>query len=172
MIKVRSRLEKMWHAQGMAAIFMETVMNPTRVGWHTCIECVPIDAELAETVPMYFKKALLDADEEWSSHKKVIDTSTKGLRNAVPPNFPYFHVQWFGGGYPPGGYAHIIEGVCNMLCVRMCVRERKRVCVLVCVSVDVCVCVDTQRSCCDNGRAFVILCKMPKSSRWTLGAMF
>ena len=42
--------------------------------------------------------------EEWTSHKKVIDITGKGLRRCIPQGFPYFHVAWKGGGF-----AHVIE---------------------------------------------------------------
>lgn len=31
------------------------------------------------------------------------------MRASVPPEFPYFAVEWAGGGYKQGGYAHVIE---------------------------------------------------------------
>ena len=34
----------------------------------------------------------------------------KTIRHSIPPNFPYFHVEWAGGRYPSGGMAHVIEG--------------------------------------------------------------
>jgi hypothetical protein len=53
----------------------------------------------------YFKKAIQDSDEQWSQHKKVIDTRVKGLRRSVPKGFPYFSVE-FG---MDGGFAHVVE---------------------------------------------------------------
>lgn len=37
-----------------------------------------------------------DAESEWSQHhaKRLIDTRAKGLRGSIPPNFPYFHVEF------------------------------------------------------------------------------
>lgn len=37
-----------------------------------------------------------DAESEWSQHhaKRMIDTRAKGLRGCIPPNFPYFHVEF------------------------------------------------------------------------------
>jgi hypothetical protein len=55
---------------------------------------------------MFFKQGLLNADEEWSQHKKIIDTTNKGIRRSVPKNFPYFHVEF---GLTGGGFAHIVE---------------------------------------------------------------
>ena len=45
---------------------------------------------------MYFKRAIMESDEEWSTHKKAMDTSEKSIRNVVPVGFPYFHVEWGG----------------------------------------------------------------------------
>lgn len=44
-------------------------------------------------------------DEEWSTHKKIIDTSQNGIRRSMVKNLPYFHV-WFN---LDKGYGHIIE---------------------------------------------------------------
>ena len=72
---------------------------------HTVIECIPVEPRLFADAPMYFKKAIMESDEEWAQHKKVIDTSARGLRASVPKNFPYFHVE-FG---LDRGFAHVIE---------------------------------------------------------------
>ena len=56
-------------------------------------------------VVINFKEALLSCDEEWSQHKKVIETSQKGFRYSITNKLPYFHV-WFG---LDKGYGHIIE---------------------------------------------------------------
>ncbi len=88
---------------------------------HCLVECVPFEKLLFSEAPIYFKKALLESDEQWAQHKKVIDTKEKGandlpatvatalhcagLRRSIPKNFPYFHVE-FG---MDGGYAHVIE---------------------------------------------------------------
>ena len=52
-------------------------------------------------------QAIDEAEEEWSQHnaKKLIDTSEKGLRNSIPKDFPYFHVE-FG---LKKGYVHVID---------------------------------------------------------------
>jgi len=49
--------------------------------------------------------------ETWSTHPKIIQTTPqRGLRRAVPPNFPYFYVQWESTMCPHGhGYVHVIE---------------------------------------------------------------
>ncbi|CAH8353228.1 unnamed protein product [Eruca vesicaria subsp. sativa] len=62
--------------------------------------------ELSE-IPLYFKKAIDEAESEWSQHnaKKLIDTSVKGLGNSIPKNFPSFHVE-FG---LDKGFSHVID---------------------------------------------------------------
>jgi hypothetical protein len=95
---------------GCTLVYMETVLDPAKPGAHTWIDCVPLDESAAELVPMFFKKALMEAGDEWAGAKnKVIDTATRPIEKAVPEGFAYFHVQWAGGGYQSGGYAHAIE---------------------------------------------------------------
>jgi hypothetical protein len=56
---------------------------------------------------MMFKKELQEEGSNWSTHKKIIDTTAKNgdISKVIPSNFAYFHVN-FGG---KGGYAHLIE---------------------------------------------------------------
>uniref|UniRef100_A0A1J3GT59 CWF19-like protein 2 n=1 Tax=Noccaea caerulescens TaxID=107243 RepID=A0A1J3GT59_NOCCA len=100
-------LIKMFDKQGKDAVFLETVIGLAQQRRHCLIECVPIPREIAKEGPMYFKKAIDEAESEWSQHnaKKLIDTSVKGLRNSIPKNFPYFHVE-FG---LDKGFAHVID---------------------------------------------------------------
>ena len=103
---------------------------------HFAIECIPIPraaAAQADGAPTsnvcgrcpvrilmggfscgwagYFKKALLESDEEWSQHKKLY--TTKGsVRGVVPPGFAYFDVA-FG---LQEGFAAEIAGYCNRSC--------------------------------------------------------
>ena len=108
-------LVRMFASQGKGCVFYETV---TRLGGsgvvgaaassHAFIECVPIPDARVDDASMYFKKAIDEAESEWSVHdaKKCISTAPpRGLRGAIPPNFPYFHVE-FG---MRGGYVHVID---------------------------------------------------------------
>jgi len=57
---------------------------------------------------MYFKKAIDEAESEWSTHnaKKCLSTAPpKGLRGTIPANFPYFHVEF----NMKGGFVHVID---------------------------------------------------------------
>ena len=107
----KKALVAMLKADDEDCVFMETVTDTGRKGIpntnrNTYLECVPLSAELGSMSPMYFKNALEQADEMWSQHKKIIDTSRgRGIVNSVPAGFPYFHVE-FG---LDGGYAHVIE---------------------------------------------------------------
>ena len=55
-------------------------------------------------VPAYFKKAILECDEEWSQHRKLYETQGCAI-GVIPPSFAYFDV---GFGLQ-SGYAHVIE---------------------------------------------------------------
>ncbi|KDO17759.1 hypothetical protein SPRG_16801 [Saprolegnia parasitica CBS 223.65] len=101
--RFKKALRSMWAALGSAVVFLETTMDPAKKR-HTVIECVPVPLQLEPDVPMYFKQGLVECDEEWATHKKIIDTTGKGLQRSIPPQFAYFHVEWSNGGY-----GHIIE---------------------------------------------------------------
>lgn len=97
-------LTRMFADRDMDVIFTEMYSHSKRKS-HMYIECIPLPKDEGSLAPMYFKKAILESDEEWSQNKKLIDTRSKGLRNSVPAGLPYFFVD-FG---LDGGYAHIIE---------------------------------------------------------------
>ncbi|KAI4384367.1 hypothetical protein MLD38_002534 [Melastoma candidum] len=97
----------MFAKQEKELVFLETVMGLAQQRRHCLIECIPLPADVAKEAPLYFKKAIDEAEDEWSQHnaKKLIDTSTKGLRSSIPKDFPYFHVE-FGLNR---GFVHVIE---------------------------------------------------------------
>lgn len=94
----------MFHEKGQGVVFMETVIN-LRSQRHTVIEAIPMPFGDYQDAPAYFKEAILACDEEWSQHKKLIDTSDRGFRYSLVKNLPYFHV-WYG---LDKGYGHVIE---------------------------------------------------------------
>ena len=47
----------------------------------------------------------MECESEWSQHKKIIDTTGRGLKRSIPEGFPYFNIE-FG---IDSGYAHVIE---------------------------------------------------------------
>ncbi|XP_021604402.1 CWF19-like protein 2 isoform X2 [Manihot esculenta] len=97
----------MFSQQEKDVVFLETVMGLAQQRRHCLIECVPLPREVAKQAPLYFKKAIDEAEDEWSQHnaKKLIDTSVKGLRGSIPKDFPYFHVE-FG---LDKGFVHVID---------------------------------------------------------------
>ncbi|CAO3586095.1 unnamed protein product [Absidia cylindrospora] len=97
-------LMRMFDEQNCGVVFMETVIS-IRSHRHTVIEAIPIPYGVYEDAPAYFKEAIMEAGEEWSQHKKLIDTSSRGFRNSMVKNLPYFHV-WCG---LDKGYGHVIE---------------------------------------------------------------
>uniref|UniRef100_A0A1A7WB14 CWF19-like protein 2 n=2 Tax=Iconisemion striatum TaxID=60296 RepID=A0A1A7WB14_9TELE len=100
----RRALVRMFESQELDCVFMETHMNPRRKQ-HMVLECIPLPRELGDMAPIYFKKAIMECDEEWAMNKKIVDLSSKYIRQAVPRGLPYFAVD-FG---LQGGFAHVIE---------------------------------------------------------------
>nr|BAK00912.1 predicted protein [Hordeum vulgare subsp. vulgare] len=99
-------LLKMFAQQDKDVVFMETVISLVKQQRHCMIECIPVPCEVSNKAPMYFKKAIDEAEEEWSQHemKKLIPTSGN-LRQCIPENFAYFHVE-FG---LDRGFVHVID---------------------------------------------------------------
>ncbi|KAK2755958.1 hypothetical protein FQN54_005755 [Arachnomyces sp. PD_36] len=105
-------LTRMYHDQGRDVIFYENAAQPHRKR-HATMEVVPLPYSLGETSPAFFKEAILAADEEWTQHKKLIDTLSKSrqgmgklaFRRMIVKEMPYFHV-WFE---LDGGLGHVVE---------------------------------------------------------------
>ncbi|KAH0501680.1 CWF19-like protein 2 [Microtus ochrogaster] len=100
----RKSLVKMFEEKGLDCIFLETNMGMQKQ-YHMVYECIPLPREMGDMAPIYFKKAIMESDEEWSMNKKLIDLSSKDIRKSVPRSLPYFAVE-FG---LQGGFAHVIE---------------------------------------------------------------
>ncbi|XP_023237188.1 CWF19-like protein 2 [Centruroides sculpturatus] len=100
----KKRLTKMFDEMDKTVIFMETSIHH-RWHPHCFIECIPVSKEDGDVAPMYFKKAIMESETEWSLNKKLIDLYKKDLLHSVPKGLPYFHVE-FGTS---GGFAHIVE---------------------------------------------------------------
>lgn len=94
----------MFNARNEDVIFFETVTHLHRHP-HLVINCIPLPRDACDSIAIYFKKALLECETEWSNNKKVIDLKGKDIRRGVPKGLPYFWVD-FG---MQSGYAHIIE---------------------------------------------------------------
>lgn len=105
-------LTRMYHDQGRDVVFYENAAAPHRK-MHAAMQVVPLPYSLGETAPAFFKEAILSSDEEWSQHKKLIDTSARAkqglgklaFRRSLAKEMPYFHV-WFD---LEGGLGHIVE---------------------------------------------------------------
>ncbi|KAL9687762.1 hypothetical protein QQ045_032169 [Rhodiola kirilowii] len=97
----------MFGKQEKDVVFIETVMGLAQRRRHCLVECIPLPQDIARQAPLYFKKAIDEAEDEWSQHnaKKLIDTSKKGLRGSIPKDFPYFYVE-FG---LDKGFVHVID---------------------------------------------------------------
>lgn len=105
-------LTRMYHDQGRDVVFYENAAAPQRRK-HAAMEVVPLPYSLGDSAPAFFKEAFLTSDEEWTQHKKVIDTLSKAkqglgkmaFRQTLVKEMPYFHV-WF---QVDGGLGHIVE---------------------------------------------------------------
>lgn len=105
-------LTRMYHEQGRDVLFYENAATPQR-HLHAAMMAVPIPYEEGATAPAYFREAFLSSDEEWSQHRKVIDTAARArdgmgrmaFRRSIAKEMPYFHV-WFS---LDGGLGHIVE---------------------------------------------------------------
>lgn len=107
-------LTRMYHERDKGVIFYENAAHMHSRKGHAALFAVPVPFHLADTAPAYFKEAVLSADEEWSQHKKIIDTLAKSqqpgygkqaFRKSLVKEMPYFHV-WFT---MDGGIGHVIE---------------------------------------------------------------
>ncbi len=100
MTAFKKAVRDMYHHNGMGVVFVETVMpSSLHKREQTQVECVPVPRECEMDCPMYFKQSLMEADEEWSVHRKLLPTDAgKGIRNTVPKEFAYFHVEWYAMG--------------------------------------------------------------------------
>ncbi|KAG1670253.1 CWF19-like protein 2 [Nymphon striatum] len=100
----RKGLTKMLEDQDKVPVFFETNIFPKKFP-HMVFECIPMPKEIGDLAPIYFKKAILESEKEWSHNKKLVDLSNKDVRKAIPAALPYFCVN-FG---LKNGFAHVIE---------------------------------------------------------------
>lgn len=106
-------LTRLYHDQGRDVIFYENAAFPNRKP-HAALAAIPLPYSLGETAPAFFKEAFLSTEDEWSQHKKIIDTLAKSkqgglgrlaFRRSLVKEMPYFHV-WFE---LDGGIGHVVE---------------------------------------------------------------
>lgn len=81
-IKFKAALHRMYTAQGRSCIFLETAYQFQR-NRHAIIDVLPMDKEAVMDAPLFFSKAIVEA-EEWTQNKRLIDTTGKGVRRSVP----------------------------------------------------------------------------------------
>lgn len=109
-------LTRMYHDQGRSVLFYENAAGQR--SRHASMEVIPLPYSLGGLAPQFFKEAILAADEEWTQHRKLIDTLAKSRANAsggglgkmafrktLVKEMPYFHV-WFE---LDGGLGHVVE---------------------------------------------------------------
>jgi len=75
--KFKMGLAKMFAQQKQSLVFTETVLDPHKQ-YHTVIECYPLPKTVATDAPLYFKKAMMEAETEWAQHKKNHRHKQKG----------------------------------------------------------------------------------------------
>ena len=105
-------LTRLYHEQGREVLFYENAAAPHR-RLHAALVAVPIPWDLGDTAPAFFREAVLATEEEWSQHKKLIDTGKKAkegagrlaFRRSIAKEMPYFHV-WFT---LDGGLGHVVD---------------------------------------------------------------
>jgi len=97
-------LIRMFDGRGASVVFIEQYLKSQGRGAAMSIECVPLPTRDAKVAPGYFKKAILESDEEWSQHKKLYETRGT-VRGIVPPGFSYFDCSFD----LQSGYSHHIE---------------------------------------------------------------
>ncbi|XP_026730101.1 CWF19-like protein 2 homolog [Trichoplusia ni] len=100
----RKAITKFFNSRGEDVVFFETATRLHKYP-HLVINCVPLPRDVGDMAAIYFKKALLECEAEWSMNKKVVDLRGKNIRRGVPKGLPYF---WIDFGMDPG-FAHVIE---------------------------------------------------------------
>ncbi|XP_048350177.1 CWF19-like protein 2 isoform X2 [Sphaerodactylus townsendi] len=78
----RKALVKMFETEGLDCVFLETNLS-TKKRYHMVYECIPLPREVGDMAPIYFKKAIMECDEEWAMNKKLIDLSSKDVRKCA-----------------------------------------------------------------------------------------
>ncbi|XP_053608728.1 CWF19-like protein 2 homolog [Plodia interpunctella] len=100
----RKALTQYFNSQDMDVVFYETATRLHRFP-HMVINCVPMPRDVGDVAAIYFKKALLECEAEWSMNKKVVELKGKDIRKGIPKGLPYF---WIDFAMDPG-FAHVIE---------------------------------------------------------------
>ncbi|KAF2221139.1 putative cell cycle control protein [Elsinoe ampelina] len=106
-------LTRLYASQDRGVIFYENAASSRDGRRHAALNAVPLPHHLVDAAPGFFKEAILASDEEWSQHRKIVDTAQgarerygkAAFRKMMVKEMPYFHV-WFG---MDGGAGHVVE---------------------------------------------------------------
>ena len=79
----KQSLFSMFRSLGQGVIFVERTYESSKRR-HAFMEAIGVPRDLEADTPLYFKQALNESAEEWSTHHKIIDTYEKGLRRSIP----------------------------------------------------------------------------------------
>ncbi|GBP41803.1 CWF19-like protein 2 homolog [Eumeta japonica] len=100
----RKALTQFFNSKEKDVLFYETATRLHRYP-HLIIHCVPMPRDVGDVAAIYFKKALMECEAEWSMNKKVVELKGKNIRKGIPKGLPYF---WIDFAMEPG-FAHVIE---------------------------------------------------------------
>jgi len=100
----QAKLRRACGLLGRSILFLECAVHLSRNWAH--LEALPVPLPADQDANLFFKQALLQCEGDWGSHRKIMEvTPLRGMRRVIPEKgFPYFYVEWTGGGY-----VHIIE---------------------------------------------------------------
>ena len=96
--RFKKSVEHMANALDAVVVFVETVKNPTRVGAHTFVECVPVSNAEIGSLSMYAKQAF-DELVGGAEHEVRELGATTDLATLFPPSVPYVTMQWGNSGF-------------------------------------------------------------------------
>lgn len=104
---LKGRLVDYFREQKKSVIFTETsTRRRRRYDPHLMIECIPINESYIDEARMYFKKAIMESETEWSDNKKLVEIKDRPVSKCLPKGLSYF---WATFGLRDSGYGHVIE---------------------------------------------------------------
>lgn len=107
--RFKSCLMRYFETQQQSVLFLQSAVGLTSRRPHSVIDVVPLPNGSVDETKMFFREALLSADDEWTQHKRVIELSSdRPLRRAVPSKCPYVAIEWGTEGARTG-LAHVVE---------------------------------------------------------------
>ena len=86
---------RMHAAAGCVTLFFETATRVRDTRGHARVDAVPLPRDATARAPAALRAALEAASDEFGTNhaKRLIDTTTKGLRGSIPLGFPYFFAE-------------------------------------------------------------------------------